>query len=281
MICGGQSASPFVEKDGFRILKCDTCSVVFLDYDPDGDSLRHFYSREYFESGSDCRGYESYDECERFLTMNFERRLKRLARYVPSGPVLDVGCGYGYFLRCLGPEYEGQGSDISDHAVRIARERFALNVTAGALTETSFPQGRFSLVTLWDVVEHLPDPGRTLAIVRTVLRDDGLLALTTGDVGSVVARLCRGNWHLFTLPDHLWFFSERTLRELLDRTGFRVIELRREWCYYTLDYLVERVLKTAFRVRRRAGDILTMSRFGRLPVPVNLFDIMYVVCRRK
>jgi SAM-dependent methyltransferase len=280
-ICGGRSASPFNEKDGFRILKCDSCSVVFLDHDPHLDSLRRFYSEEYFESGTDCRGYESYEDCEKFLTTNFQHRIERLGRYVSGGRVLDVGCGYGYFLRCLGPEFQGVGIDISEYAVRFARERFGLDATAGTLTETSFPNGHFSLVTMWDVIEHLPDPAGTLAIVRTALEDDGVLALTTGDVGSVAARLSGGRWHLFTVPDHLWFFSERTLRELLDRTGFRVIELRREWCYYSVDYLVERFLKTVFRSRRPVQRPGAASWLARLSIPVNLFDIMYVVCRRK
>lgn len=280
-ICGGQDASPFIEKDGFRILKCDSCSVVFLDYDPDDDSLSRFYSHEYFESGPDRRGYESYEECESFLTTNFRRRAERLGRYASGGPVLDLGCGYGYFLRCLGAQYEGVGIDISEHAVQTARERYGLDARAGVLNETSFPAGHFSLVTMWDVIEHLPDPKRTLGIVRTVLKDDGVLALTTGNVGSLVARLCGARWHLFTLPDHLWFFSERTLRALLEKTGFRVIELRAEWCHYSMGYLVERLSKTLFDTRGPARRGRGMSWLDRWEIPVNLFDIMYVVCRRR
>ena len=280
-ICGAVSASPFVEKNGFRVVKCDSCSVAFLDYDPDDDRLRQFYSEGYFESGPDLRGYESYGACESFLTMNFERRIERLSPHVSSGRVLDLGCGYGYFLRCLGGQYKGTGMDISEHAVKSAREKFGLDVRAGVLTESSFPPGHFSLVTMWDVIEHLPDPKSTLLNVRAVLKDDGVLAMTTGDSGSLVAKLCRGRWHLLTLPEHLWFFSERTLRNLLEATGFRVIDVRREWCYYSVDYLVERLLKTLFNSRKPVQPAGEKSWLNRWAIPFNLFDVMYVVCRRR
>jgi 2-polyprenyl-3-methyl-5-hydroxy-6-metoxy-1,4-benzoquinol methylase len=254
---------------------------VYLDHDPDEGSLPRFYSQEYFESGADDRGYENYGGCERFLTMNFTRRIERLTRYVPGGPVLDVGCGYGYFLKCLGSQYKGVGIDISEHATRIAIEKYGLDAKTGVLTPSSFPPEHFSLVTMWDVIEHLPDPKRTLSAARDVLKPDGVLALTTGNVGSMTARLCRSKWHLYTLPDHLWFFSEKTIRSLLEETGFRVIELRTEWCYYSIDYLIERLFKTVFNNRdlaRRAG---AESIFGRWTIPFNLFDVMYVVCGKR
>jgi len=117
--------------------------------------------------------------------------------------------------------------------------------------------------------------------VRSVLKEDGVLALTTGDIGSVVARLSGKRWHLLTLPEHLWFFSESTLRTVLEATGFRVLEVRREWCYYSIDYLVERLLKTAFHSRKMIPPGHVKSSFGRWAIPFNLFDVMYVVCRRR
>ena len=253
--------------------------MVFLDHEPGNEALRDFYSRDYFESGLDLRGYDSYERCEPFLTLNFRARAERLRSYAGGGAVLDVGCGYGYFLNTLGPSYERTGIELSEHAARVARQRFGLDVRTGLLEEAGFAPGRFALVTLWDVIEHVANPRATLETTRMVLADDGILALTTGNVDSIAAKVSGSRWHLFNVPEHLWFFSERTLRRLLAETGFEVLELRREWCRYSMDYLIERFLKTGLGARRRAPST-RLSFLARWWIPVNLFDIMYVVCRK-
>lgn len=270
-----------LEMGEFRIRKCESCSIVFLDHHPDPDMLRAFYSEEYFRAGGDDRGYESYADCEPFLTKTFRNRVARLHRHVPGGNVLDIGCGYGFFLKCLDDRFKGIGLDISEHAVRVAREESGVEAGVGPLTRSAFPVDHFSLVTMWDVIEHLPDPRDTLDIVHGVLKDDGVLALTTGNVESVAARVSGKRWHLFTLPDHLWFFSRRTLTDLLEKVGFRVVEIRNEWSYYSVDYLIERAAKTLVRSRSLTRRMPLKSVLRRATIPFTLFDVLYVVCRKR
>jgi hypothetical protein len=104
-----------------------------------------------------------------------------------------------------------------------------------------------------------------------LLRPGGRLVLSTGDVGSLLARLCGARWHLYTIPEHLFFYSRESLRRLLQGHGFEVEELRAESSYYDLGYLVERLRKTLLR---RPAAAAGRWPGARLPVPINLFDIV-------
>ncbi len=129
----------------------------------------------------------------------------------------------------------------------------------------------FDAVTLWDVLEHLPEPHAALAEIARILRPGGRLVLTTGDVGSLAARLSGSRWHLYTIPEHLFFYTRKSLRLLLEAHGFRVESLRAEGSTYTLGYLMERLRKTLLR---RSSPTRTRWPGSELRVPVNLFDIV-------
>jgi len=279
-ICGSGDSTMHHVKDNFEIRRCSSCSIVHLNQPSNSDWAGEFYSMEYFE-GAGEKGYASYQHCENFLTLNFRRRVRQLSRYVPEGNVLDVGCGYGFFLKCLGEQYKGCGIDVSEHAVRVAREMYGLDVKSGVLNYETFEPNYFSLITLWDTIEHLPDPRYTFEILHRMLKEDGVVALTTGNVESLVARICGKRWHLYSFPEHLWFFSPRTLRDLLEKTGFRIVEFRNEWCYYSIHYLIERVLKTLLRAPSVVERIPFEAFLRRAVVPVSLLDVMYVICRKK
>lgn len=103
-----------------------------------------------------------------------------------------------------------------------------------------------------------------------MLRPGGGLALTTGDVESLVARLSGERWHLYNFPDHFYFHTERSLRRLAERAGFRVVGIHREAMCISLQYAVERLTRSYLRdVGRHAGRCLPKLIF-----PVTLHDVM-------
>jgi hypothetical protein len=121
------------------------------------------------------------------------------------------------------------------------------------------------------VIEHLPDPAATLRVCGQLLRAGGILMLSTGDVESLCARICRGYWHLFNVPEHVFFFSPRSIRALLRATGFAPLSIAHPGGYYPAGYLLERVYKTV----RPRGSAMPAFAWPWL-VPCNLFDIMQV-----
>lgn len=278
-LCGSGRTRPHVEKDPHRILRCAGCGVAFLEDQPSEGDLRSLYDEGYFRAAADGRGYEDYPGCRPALVRTFRKRMRRLLPHVGSGRVLDLGCAHGYFLEALPRSFSGVGVDISAHAVGEGRRR-GLDVRQGPLGEGMFEEGSFALATMWDTIEHLRDPERTLALLHRAVEPGGILALTTGNVDSLAARISGRRWHLYTLPEHLWFFSPGSLSRLLETSGFQVLEVRREWGRYTMAYLLERGFKVFLDSPEAARRMPLRRPLQRFAVPFTLFDILFAVARR-
>jgi SAM-dependent methyltransferase len=279
-LCGSKNSKLHLNKDGYNILQCKDCSFIFLDYEPDDFKQKEFYSIEYFKGLTDGRGYEDYESDKIFLKKNFRRRSKHLNKYVKSGNVLDLGCAYGFFLDVLGENFDRFGMDISEHALKVANAKFNINAKIGPLKANSYPNNFFSLITMWDVPEHLHNLKSDFKICHNILMESGILALQTGDVGSLFARICGKKWHLYTVPEHLWYFSFSTLEKLAHDSGFEVVEMKHEWNYYSLDYLIERFVKTVFEKRSIYLSLPFKSFLRKMTIPVMFLDEIGAVLRK-
>jgi hypothetical protein len=122
-----------------------------------------------------------------------------------------------------------------------------------------------------DVIEHLAEPAEVLSTLRRGMKPTGRLLVTTGDAGSVLARIAGRHWRLMTPPQHLWFFSTSTLLELLARTGFRVRAVDRPSKIVPLSLIAYQALRM---IGARPPSWLRGVPGG---IPLNLFDAMRVV----
>ncbi len=187
--------------------------------------------------------------------------------------LFDVGCGTGVFLdEARRSGLQVAGLEVSEYAAGRARAR-GLSVRTGPVDEFA-GNCEYDFVTLWDVIEHLKQPARTLERLGASLRPGGVLALSTGDLDSLCARLSGRRWHLFNLPEHLFFFTPRALRTLLTRAGLRPVFVRRELTWFPAGYLMERLGKFGFIPRTTLPDRRPALR--RLTIPMTLCDIVSV-----
>jgi SAM-dependent methyltransferase len=246
---------------------------------------RALYDDDYFRSTSVSKGYDNYAALEAGLRRTSRSRLRRIARLLRSGVqadaskprLLDLGCAAGYFLdeaRRMG--WEVHGVEVSEYAAAQARSH-GLDVTCGLLEERALPAGRFDCVTLWDVLEHVRDPAGLLVAAARAVRPGGVIALSTGDVTSLCARLSGPRWHLFNLPEHLYFFSPSAVRRLLMRAGCRVVKVVRETNWVPLAYVLERLRKPfglPWGTKQAARGLAWI-------VPATLFDVLGVYALRR
>jgi SAM-dependent methyltransferase len=210
----------------------------------------------------------------RFTTAR--RVLRLLERRAGAGRLLDVGCGPGVLLAAAGPGWRPQGVELSEWAVRFARERHGAAVVQGTIEDAGFPDGSFDAVTLLDVIEHAPFPRRLLGAVRRVLRPGGAVFVLTPDLGAPLAA-AMGRWWWGLRPAHLYYFSLRTLAELLAVEGFRVRTVRRVGRTFSLGYWISRLSGYAPRAVAAAARLVDGVRLAKLPVYVNTFDSIGVL----
>jgi len=153
-----------------------------------------------------------------------EEWARALAPYRASGRLLEVGCGAGHFLEVVRTHgFEPWGTEISKSALEILGKR-GFRVLNGELTNHDLPPSHFDAIVLFEVIEHLDDPSKYLAEFRRLLRDGGVLMLTTPNFGSLSRRLLNERWRVLQ-PEHRVVFSSRGISLALDRAGLRVVSV--------------------------------------------------------
>ncbi len=212
----------------------------------------------------------------RYLTFR-----KALGLLGPAGGrrLLDVGAYCGYFVdvaRAAG--FDAEGIELSRWAVAHARG-LGLPVRNETIEERARSGARYDVVTLWDVVEHLPDPRRELEAAARLVRPGGHLHVSTIDAKSLVARLLGRRWP-WLMDMHVVYFDRATLPALLEETGFRVLARRAYTHTVSADYLLRKIAASFAPLAPLAGALRRLVPAG-LPVPVNLGDNMVVSAERR
>lgn len=186
--------------------------------------LDALYTRGYYEGEND-RVYQNYLADPETKGRHFGEQFDSLVREfdLKPGAVLEIGCAFGLFLdQARRRGWTVRGTEKSAHAGGWARRELGLDVDTAPDALANVASGSQDLVVLWDVIEHLRHPLDVVTEARRVLRPGGILALTTGDVGSLGARLYGRRWFLIAPPHHLFYFERRSMTRLLDKAGFSI-----------------------------------------------------------
>jgi SAM-dependent methyltransferase len=271
--CGHPIApQPLYQVANCQMVSCPECGLVFVAPGTvSTETLAGIYSQAYFEGGLPD-GYTDYSASEPILRRQARRVLRVLQRYQPRGSLLELGCAYGFFLLEAQTRYRTEGIELSSFAAQEAQRR-GLQVTCGDFLKLPPPAEPPNAVCLFDCIEHLAEPYAYLRKIHDVLKPGGVVVLTTGDIGSLYARLAGRRWRLMTPPQHLFFFSRGTLGRLLARAGFEPLEVSYPWKLVPLRLMLYQL---------SGGLKKILGPLGRLPIGlyVNLFDAMLVIARK-
>jgi len=256
--------------NGCNILRCRACGLGQAQtpaFDP-----ASYYTAEYF-SGRQSDGYADYVAAEPVLRREFARTVAFIRQWRDGGRLLEIGCAYGFFLHEAKEYFGVSGIELAADAA-IYCQRSGLSVLPGVADEATLHRDeKADVIVMLDVIEHLPDPRGTLVLLSRHLCPGGIIVITTGDFGSVAARLCGRYWRLMTPPQHLWFFTPESVRRLSASLGLSTVSVDHPWKTVPASLI-------AFQLRRMLGlrpaGPATASRIG---VPVNLFDAMRIVLR--
>src|SRR6187455_1192697 len=161
-ICQAHTFTQLFNKAGFDILKCSNCDIVFTSI-PRGFDLLKIYDESYFQGGQ-ADGYGDYLGTEAVLHREFKKSvalLRELTQFKPGLKLLELGSAYGFFLDEASKYFDCTGIEVSTPAAEHSRAR-GHRVINDVLSDATLPEiGKVDIVTMFDVVEHLPDPVAT------------------------------------------------------------------------------------------------------------------------
>jgi len=237
------------------------------------------YGADYFHGEE----YRDYREEKADLQLNFRRRLETLHALIPdlrTSKLFEIGCAYGFFLDEVRRDVQSaSGIDISVAGTEFARETLHVDALTGNFLEHSMDPDT-GVVAMWDTIEHLPRPDLFIEKVSKDLQPGTYLAITTGDIDALNARLRGKRWRMIHPPTHLHYFSVRTLSKLLDRTGFDIVHVSHPGNARNLRSILHFVVDLRLGWKSLYRMISKWKVFD-ASVTMNLFDIMFVVAKKR
>jgi len=242
-----------------QLVQCTVCGLQYLN-----PRLRSDVVIEGYSSGSDEMFVSQADGRER----TFANSLKMIERLrLKGGRLLDVGTAGGSFLAVAKKAgWDVAGCEPNRWMCEWANEHYGLHVVPGTVFDMKLAPNSFDVVTLWDVLEHTPDPKATLRECKRVLKPNGLLVVNYPDIESLVSRMMGRKW-VFLLSVHLYYFTGKTLPRMLEELGFRVVQRRRHWQTLELGYVLFRMEAYLKPLARALGWLVKRVGLAQLQFP--------------
>ncbi|MBR9705525.1 class I SAM-dependent methyltransferase [Candidatus Pacearchaeota archaeon] len=215
-LCGSNNLKPVLKTKDYRfqidnklfqIVKCKNCDLKFLNPRPNEKEIKKYYP--------DDIKWEKEEPKVQNEKYSIIKNLKK-------GKILDIGCAKGEFLSFLKNKgYDVYGVEPSADS-KIA-EKKGIKVKNSI---SDFKKNFFDIITMWQVIEHLHNPNETLKKINHLLKKDGNLVISTLNMESSEAKFFKKHWFHLDIPRHLYFFSPKTLKKLLQKNGFKIIKIK-------------------------------------------------------
>lgn len=232
-----------------------------LDPWPTDDGLLAAYDEAYYGFGARKFVEPIQTGIGWFRRLRARRALRFLGVSDRPRRALDIGCGDGEFLDALQQlGWECHGTELTPVTARRALGVPGLRIRTGPLAADAYERGRFDVISLWHVLEHLHDPDRTLRDCERWLVDGGLLLLAVPNLDSWQARLFRGAWFHLDPPFHLHHFAPASLARALAAAGFEVVETRHLSWQYNPYGVVQSMLNALGFPRDELYEVLKRNR---------------------
>jgi SAM-dependent methyltransferase len=192
---------------------------------PPGYDLTAVYADDAYWNGGCDYGYADYDQAWRDARRLLLGRLDRLQEMRPPGRMLEIGCAAGYFLREAGLRgWQVCGVEVSPTMRRRSEEVARCRVSA-SMKDVADDELPFDCVAMFEVIEHLDEPLGFLKQVRAMMNPGAVLTLSTPNFSAPQAFRDRQNYHWFSPPAHVTYFTPATLRDCVLRAGFEAVEI--------------------------------------------------------
>lgn len=215
LICQSKNLVSLSGYEAAYLVKCDQCSFVFAKQIPTAQELNDHYSKTYTRE----------DFLSPITVKRYHELLDKFEPFRKTNKLLDVGCGVGYFLEVARERgWEVYGTEFTDESMRINSDK-GFKMNQGPLKASNYDAQSFDVVTSFEVIEHINNPDEEMNQVKTILRSGGLFYCTTPNFNSVSRHQLKGQWNVIVYPEHLSYYTPKSMNYLMKQHGFNKKEV--------------------------------------------------------
>lgn len=215
-----------------RLVRCRICGLIYLSPRPRCNLITdgYFLAKD-----------ERYISQEKSREKTFRSSLKIIKRLCPTGKLLDIGAASGTFIKVASQAgFEASGIEPSGWMCDFAKKNYNVKILPVLLEDAKFPDNSFDIITMWDVLEHTPNPMNTLKEATRILKPGGLLFINYPRIDDLLAKIFGRKWW-FLLSIHLFYFTPKTLSSYMEKLGFKKLLHKMHIQSLEYSYLVQRL----------------------------------------
>lgn len=223
ILCGRPPHHLVHQRGAWRYFRCNDCGLVSLHPRPPVDELLTSYDTYLPDQADEIARWEKMTApvVETAATLVSDHKHSDGAR------LLDIGCGYGFFLKKMARRgWAVEGIEVSRAGREYATKTLGLSIHSTALEDMALPKEHLDVVTLFYVIEHVHDPGMMLREVFRILKPGGMVLLRWPHSTPVVKLLgpFAYRFDIYHTPYHLYDFNPRAMQQLLEKSGFKDVQ---------------------------------------------------------
>jgi 2-polyprenyl-3-methyl-5-hydroxy-6-metoxy-1,4-benzoquinol methylase len=242
------------------LVKCSSCGFEYVTPRIKSSLAFEGYSNtidETFTSQAVARE-KTFKKCLNIIQRHWNKK---------PGKILDVGTANGSFLKVAKDAgWDVEGCEPNKWMVEWCKKNYGIEIVNGTIFDGKFKDGQFDIVTLWDVLEHTPNPVDALKECLRVLKHDGLLVINYPDIGAWISRLMGRKW-VFLLSVHYFYFTRKTIRKALAKTGFNILKIKPHYQTLELDYILVRATPYAKHIAKVLRSLVNGIGIGKIQFP--------------
>lgn len=255
-----------------KLLKCERCGFVQVlkeegipDYQYD---KKYFISNKYKDS--------------RALEKEHLRRKRKLVKYCEAGSmILDWGCATGEFVAYISGMFQAEGCDISEDAIDMAKEKYKETQSDfKKISEIMAADNKYEAICLWDVIEHISEPLEFLLHLKGKLKRGGYLFISTPNIGAGFAKVLKSKWPFMTPPEHLSFFSRKSINKLAELMDMEIIEWESKGKWANVGFILYKFNRVSnIKIPDKVIGVFQNTFLSKWNIYVPTCDVQYVVLK--
>lgn len=216
-----------VSGERFQLLYNNELDMLETFPQPEIDTLANYYKSEDYISHTDSKRNLFEKVYHWVRNYSLQQKLKLINKYSSQpNSLLDIGCGTGDFLATAQKAgWEIQGVE-PDAGARVIANKKTSNSVKDVEALEDFANASFDVITLWHVLEHLPNLDEQIKILDKLLKPEGTLILAVPNFKSYDATHYKEFWAAYDVPRHFWHFSQDTISKLFSKVGMHVVQTK-------------------------------------------------------